>query len=55
MADRPDEIYLLSSANEKTWFLWTLRVDDHVYDELSVWGDVLMEIDPTTLVNITER
>ncbi|MGC1863152.1 MAG: hypothetical protein WA733_19055 [Methylocystis sp.] len=55
MVDRPDEIYLLSSANEKTWFLWALRVDDHVYDELSVWGDSLMEIDPTTLVNITER
>ncbi len=53
--DRPDEIYLLSSAVEKPWFLWALRVDNHVYNELSVWGDSLMEIDPTTLVNITER
>ena len=52
--DRPDEIYLLSSAEEKPWFLWALRVDDHVCDEFSVWGDSLMEIDPTTLVNITE-
>jgi hypothetical protein len=52
---RPDEIYLLSSAEEKPWFLWALRVDDHVCYEFSVWGDSLMEIDPTTLVNITER
>ena len=53
--DRPDEIYLLSSAVDKQWYLWLLRADDHVYDELSVWGDSLTEIDPSTLVDITRR
>ena len=53
--DRPNEIYLLSSVEKTPWWLWTIRVDDHVYDEFSVWGDLLLEIDPATLDNVTGR
>jgi hypothetical protein len=30
-------------------------VDRHVYRELSVWGDSLIEIDPELLIDITGR
>ena len=51
--ERPDEIYLVSSIIEKSWNLWALRVDDHVYHDLSAWGTSLSEIDPTTLIDVT--
>jgi len=34
-------LFLERHGIEKKWFLWALRVDDHVYDDLSVWGDSL--------------
>jgi hypothetical protein len=53
--DRPDEIYLLSSVVKTPWWLFALRVDDHVYDDFGVWGDSLLELDPETLSNVTGR
>ena len=53
--DRPHEIYLLSSAVKTPWWLFAIRVDDQVYDDFSVWGDSLLEIDPATLSNVTGR
>jgi hypothetical protein len=53
--DRPNEIYLLSSAVKTPWWLFAIRVDDHVYDDFSVWGDSLLKIDPEALTNVTGR
>jgi hypothetical protein len=53
--ERPNEIYLLSSAIKTPWWLFAIRVDDHVYDDFSVWGDSLLEIDPASLSNVTGR
>ena len=55
VADKPDEIYLLSTVIENSWTLWALRVGDCVYDDLSISGDSLSQIDPTGLVNVTGR
>ena len=55
MADKPDEIYLLSTVIENSWNLWALRVGDCVYDDLSISGDSLSQMDPTGLVNVTGR
>ena len=34
---------------------WALQVDGHVYDDLSVWGTSLSEIDPTALIDVTSE
>jgi hypothetical protein len=53
---RPNEVYLLSTAIDAFWSLWVLRVDDHIYEELSIWGDSLTpEIDPGSLKDLTGR
>jgi hypothetical protein len=53
---RPNEIYLLSSAIDAFWSLWSLRIDDRVFDDLSYWGDALTtDIDPMTLNDLTKR
>jgi hypothetical protein len=54
-AERPDEIYLLSTIVKKLWQLWTIRIDDYVYDDFSVWGKSLLETDPATLDDLTGR
>jgi hypothetical protein len=51
----PDEIHLVSSAIEASWCVWKLRVDGHVYDDLSVWGNSLSEIDPKELIDVTSE
>ncbi len=53
--ERPDEIYLLSTIQKNPWWLLTIRLDDYVYDDFSVWGKSLREIDPTALDDITGR
>ena len=53
--DRPDEIYLLSTIVKKPWWLFTIRLDDHVYDDFSVWGKSLVKIDPAALDDLTGR
>ena len=56
VASRPNEVYLLSTAIDAFWSLWVLRVDDHVYEELSAWGDSLTpKIDPASLTDLTGR
>jgi hypothetical protein len=55
VADKPDEIYLLSTVIENSWTLRALRVGDCVYDDLSISGDSLSQTDPTELVNVTGR
>jgi hypothetical protein len=52
--ERPNEIYLLSTI-VKTWALWTIRIDDYVYDDFSVGGTSLLQIDPATLDDLTGR
>jgi hypothetical protein len=53
--ERPDEIYLLSTIEKNPWYLWIIRLDDHVYDEFSVWGKSLLEIDSDALDDLTGR
>ena len=54
--DKPNEVYLLSSAIDAFWSLWSLRIDDHVFDDLSIHGEAITpEIDPNTLMNLTGR
>lgn len=53
---KPDEIYLLSSAIDAFWSLWSLRVENRVFDNLSIWGEALdPESDPATLTDLTGR
>jgi hypothetical protein len=62
---QPDEIYLVSSGIAQRWDTWALRVDALVHEDrcrrkrdqrdLSVWGDTLMQFDPTALVDLTHR
>ena len=54
-AERPDEIYLLSTIVENLWQLWIIRLDDYVYDDFSVWGKSLLEINPAVLDDLTGR
>lgn len=54
-SEQPDEIYLISSAIAQSWNTWALRVGDRVYEDLSVWGDALMQFDPAALVDLTRR
>jgi hypothetical protein len=53
--ERPDEIYLLSTMLKSPWRLWTIRLDDYVHDDFSVWGNSLLEIEPGTLDDLTGR
>ncbi len=53
--EKPNEIYLLSSGLDKNWFLWPLRIDDHVYTEFSKNCDSIIRIDPITLEDVTNR
>jgi hypothetical protein len=53
---KPDEIYLISSAIDAFWSLWVLRIDDHIFEDLSIHGNsITAEIDPGTLINVTGR
>jgi hypothetical protein len=53
---RPNEVYLLSSAIGASWSLWSLRIDSHVFDDLSITGTAITsEIDPNILQNLTGR
>lgn len=52
---RPDEIYLLSTANTAEWHVWVLREGEAVYDDFSVWGTSLQVIEPTSLIDLTGR
>ena len=45
--DKPNEIYLLSSVVKTPWWLLTIRVDDHVYDDFSVRGDSAVTVSRT--------
>ncbi len=53
ISDKPDEIYLLSTVIENSWRLWTLRVGDQVYDDLTIREGSLQNIDPNILRNVT--
>jgi hypothetical protein len=53
MTDRPDEVYLVSSAVRSSWWSFALRIDDRNYDELSGAEEDPREIDPDTLVDLT--
>lgn len=53
--ERPNEVYLLSSAVSQPWYLLALRVGDIEAEDLSIHGGALDEIDPSSLVNITGR
>jgi hypothetical protein len=53
MTDRPDEIYLVSSAVRSSWSIVALRIDDRNYDDLSGAEEDPREIDPDTLVDLT--
>ena len=53
---KPDKIYLLSSATDAFWSLWALRIVDHIFEDLSIHGDsITAEIDPASLVDLTGR
>ncbi len=45
----------MSSVVKTPWWLLTIRVDDHVYDDFSVRGDSLLKIDPATLNKVAGR
>lgn len=54
-SDKPDEVYLLSSADDKRWPLYALRIEERGYYELSQSNECRTEIDPATLNDLTNR
>jgi hypothetical protein len=44
--DKPNEIYLLSSVVKTPWWLLTMRVDDHVYDDFNLFGGLAAQNRP---------
>jgi hypothetical protein len=52
---KPDEIYLVSSAVENPWWIWSLRIDERDYYDFSRAQECISEVDPKTLVDITSR
>lgn len=55
MPDRPDEVYLVSTAIETPWWTFALRVGMRDYYDFSRALECMEEIDSTTLVDITGR
>jgi hypothetical protein len=53
--DKPDEVWLVSTAINKSWHIWWLRLGKRYCDNFSYWGESLSEVDPQTLVNLTGR
>lgn len=55
MIDRPDEIYLVTSAANSTWWALALRIDGRDFYELGQAAAGPWEFDPKTLVDVTTR
>ena len=55
MRDRPDEVYLVSTAVETPWWTFALRVDERNYYDFSRTFRCAEEIDPVTLIDLTGR
>jgi hypothetical protein len=55
MPDRPDEVYLVSTAVNALWFSFALRVDQRDYYDFSRAFECAEEIDPAILINLTGR
>jgi hypothetical protein len=51
--NQPDEIHLVSSIGDRSWFVHALRVDNRDYYELSEDGECLTEFDAAQLVDVT--
>jgi len=52
---KPDEVWLVSTAVSSIWHSWWLRVGQQYCEDLSYRGNSLSEVDPRTLVRLTER
>lgn len=50
--DRPDEIHVVSTYIDPTWWLHQLRVDQANYYELSELGQCMVEFDPASLMDL---
>jgi hypothetical protein len=55
MPDRPDEVYLVSTAVETPWWSFALRVGHRDYYDFSRAFECVEEIDPATLMDLTGR
>jgi hypothetical protein len=55
MLDRPDEVYLVSTAVEAPWWSFALRVVQRDYYDFSRARECVEEIDPATLIDLTGR
>jgi hypothetical protein len=55
MPDRPDEVYLVSTAVETAWWTFALRVGQRDHYEFSRAFECAEEIDPATLIDLTGR
>jgi hypothetical protein len=53
--DRPDEVWLVSTATSVEWGVWWIRNDQKYCMDLSYWGNSLSDANPYDLVNLTGR
>jgi hypothetical protein len=53
--NRPDEVWLVSTAVNAIWFVHWLRIENRYCEDFSVWGNSLSEIDPDSIINLTNR
>jgi hypothetical protein len=51
----PDEVYVVDTCLESHWHVHALRIDTWNYYELSEVGQCWTEVDPTGLVDLTEK
>jgi hypothetical protein len=55
IADKPNEIYLVTTYIETLWFVHALRIDQNTYYQLSQAGQCMTRVDPSTLADLTGR
>ncbi len=55
IADKADEVHLVSTMIENPWFIHALRIDVRDYYQLSEARQCMTEIDPRTLTDLTGR
>jgi len=53
--ERPDEVWLVSTAVCTEWSVWWIRNDERYCEDLSYWGDSLSEVNPRDLISLTGR
>jgi hypothetical protein len=53
--NKPDEIWLVSTAINAAWTVWWLRIDENYCADMSYWGSSISDAKPCDLINLTGK